>query len=177
MSDFDSNPFADPDLNNPFKVSAGPRPWSVLSVAVAAEALPRGSRVTASPAPPPAWRVAPGREPAGPGAWPGAESGRCGRHYSGRRGGPRGGGREAGAPGLGCHGDLAPVLRAVMAEVYRREARVHGRCDKKIKGVFLLSKVGGVQSHQWRCQRPLSLRAQLRGTGIKQKLKINIWKQ
>lgn len=23
MSDFDSNPFADPDLNNPFKVSKG----------------------------------------------------------------------------------------------------------------------------------------------------------
>lgn len=140
MSDFDSNPFADPDLNNPFKVSAGPRPWPALSVAVAAEALPRGSRVAASPAPPPAWRVAPGCEPAGPRAWPGAEPGRCGRHYSGRRGGPRGGGWEAGAPGLGCHGDLAPVLRTVMAEVYRREARVHGRCDKKIKGCFYYQK-------------------------------------
>lgn len=44
MSDFDSNPFADPDLNNPFKVSAGPRPWPALGVAVAAEALPGGSQ-------------------------------------------------------------------------------------------------------------------------------------
>lgn len=107
---------------------------------MAAEALPRGSRVAASPAPPPAWRVAAGRGPGEHGAWPGAEPGRCGRQYSGRHGGPRGGGREAGVPGLGCHGDLAPVLRAVMAEVHRREARVHGRCDKKIKGCFYYRK-------------------------------------
>lgn len=97
MSDFDSNPFADPDLNNPFKVSARPRPWPALGVAVAVEALSGGSRDAASPlAAPPARRLAPGRGPAGPGAGSGAERGMCGRH-----GGPRGGGREAGAPGLG----------------------------------------------------------------------------
>lgn len=130
MSDFDSNPFADPDLNNPFKVSTAPRPraragrrggrggpagrvsaGSVAGLATSPEGRtgPRSRR--------PRSRV--GAEPGGSGAgqvWPAR----------------RGGGPEAGAPGSGVvMGTRRRCCVPVTAEVCGREARCTGAAIKR----------------------------------------------
>lgn len=58
-------------------------------------------------------------------------------------------------------------------EVCGREARVHGRCDKRIKGCFYYRNSLAPRATSSAARGPPPHRAQLRGTGIKQKLKIN----